>query len=84
MHYAEAAKTLWQITPRNPCPIAIKHGLYKQPVVICRTSDRSPPARQQLFDTLSLIIPQPITTLSHDLRLLFKQTSAYDEFDDTH
>ena len=83
MHHAKVAKSIPQVAPRNPSTIALQHRLHKQTVVPRRSAYTTHPTRQSLLDTLPLIVPQPITPLPHQLRLLCNLSPAYDEFDDT-
>lgn len=51
-----------QISPRDARPVAIKHRLHEQTVVLRSHSDMTFTTWQQTFNPIPLIVPQPITT----------------------
>jgi hypothetical protein len=62
MHEAPTPKSLRQISPRNPCTIAIKHRFNKQTIVFRRDPYRIFSTRQQVFDSFPLISSQGIAS----------------------
>jgi hypothetical protein len=62
LHLASAAEALGQIAPGNASPIAVEHGLNKQPIVLSGHAHRPDPPRQQILDPLPLIILQAVAS----------------------
>jgi hypothetical protein len=62
MHVLPIAEALRQITPRHTSAITIQHGLDEQPVVRRRYPHMTLLARQQLPDTLPLIVAHAIAS----------------------
>src|SRR4051812_31735622 len=62
LHLDPIPKTLRQITPGNPGPIAVEHSFDKHPVVPRRHTNRSRTARQKVSDPLPLIVTQPVAS----------------------
>ncbi len=55
MHHSEVTKTLWQIPPRNSCPIPIPYCLYEQSIVSRRDPNVPLSAGQKVFNPLPLV-----------------------------
>src|ERR1700730_4274126 len=49
-----------QVSPRNPCPVAVKHRLDKQPIVPCGNTDMPLTTRQKVSYALPLIITKGV------------------------
>jgi hypothetical protein len=62
LHLDPIPKTLRQVTPGNPGPIAVEHSFDKHPVVPRRHTNRPLTARQKVSDPLPLIITQAIAS----------------------
>src|SRR4051812_5153134 len=62
LHLDPIPKTLRQVTPRDPGPIAVEHSLDKQPIVPRCHTNRPLTARQKVSDPLPLIVTQPIAS----------------------
>src|SRR4051812_30584095 len=62
LHLDPIPKTLRQITPGNPGPIAVEHSFDKHPVVPRRHTNRSRTAGQKVSDPLPLIVTQPVAS----------------------
>src|SRR5260370_42600409 len=62
MHVLPIAEALRQITPRDTSAIAIQHCLNEQPVVRRRHSHMTLLPRQQISDTLPLIVTHAIAS----------------------
>jgi hypothetical protein len=54
------AKALRQVPPRNPRPITINYGFYKDPIVLGGHADTALPPRKQTLDPLPLLISQSV------------------------
>src|SRR4051812_14960998 len=62
LHLDPIPKTLRQVTPRDPGPIAVEHSLDKQPIVPRCHTNRPLTARQKVSDPLPSIVTQPIAS----------------------
>ena len=51
-----------KIAPRNTGPVAVKHSLHKQPVVLSRTANVALTARQRVLDPFPLVVSQAVAT----------------------
>jgi hypothetical protein len=60
MHVLPIAKTLRQITPGYPSPVAIEYSLDEQAVVGCSYADRPFTPRQQVLDPVPLVVAKSI------------------------
>src|SRR5882757_8489609 len=60
MHVFPITEALREIAPWHTGAIAVQHGLDEPPVVCCRHSHMTFLTRQQVSDTLPLIVAHPI------------------------
>jgi len=83
MHHTEVAESLGKVAPRNPGTIAIENSLDKQTVVLRRTPNHADTSRQQILHPIPLIVPQPVASYTHPLKVKNAKDDAYSELDDT-
>jgi hypothetical protein len=53
---AKIAKSCWQVSPGNACPVTVQHGFDKQPIVFCGYAHIPFASWQQVFDSFPLVI----------------------------
>ncbi len=62
MNIFPIAEAFWQVTPGNARSIAVEDSLDEQPIVRRSDTNMALPARQQIANTLPLIVPKSIAT----------------------
>src|SRR5215212_772474 len=62
LHLDPTAEPLGQIAPGNARPIAVEHGLDKQPVILGGHAHMPDPPRQQILDPRPLIVPHAVAS----------------------
>jgi hypothetical protein len=61
MHLDPVAKPLRQIAPRHPGPVAVQHRLDEPPIILRRHTDSALTSRQQVSDTIPLVVAKGVT-----------------------
>ena len=60
MHLDPVAKPLRQIAPRHPSPVAVQHRLDEPPIILSRHTDSALTSRQQVSDTIPLVVAKGV------------------------